>query len=377
VDALDESKDDGTTSIILSSLSRYVAELSPLKVLVTSRPEQNITCMFQSKELSPATQRLILHEVELEVVQNDIAQYLSRNLCLIGTAHKLEQSWPSDSDVQSLAHLSSGLFIFAATSLKFVDDRNYSDPRGQLAHLLSYPPQNNANPPSLYDDLDRLYAEVLTHAFPNVSDSLSGRLKLILGTIALLRDPLASLSLEHMLNLETGTIQNTLMHLHSVIIVPDDDTQVIRFVHKSFFDFITTRCLNPKFIVNEKKQHTLLARACLEAMKNLKRDMCEIRNPSVLNSEIQDLPTRIMTNIPVHLQYACRHWSFHLTRAIVSEGLLDLVEEFSLKYLLHWVEACSLLGELRNALLALDAVNRAMDVCHHFHFTWFTDAHRI
>ena len=39
IDALDECKDTGTTSIILSSLTRHVLELSPLKILVTSRPE--------------------------------------------------------------------------------------------------------------------------------------------------------------------------------------------------------------------------------------------------------------------------------------------------------------------------------------------------
>jgi hypothetical protein len=68
IDALDECKDSGTTSIILSSLSRHVDELSPLKFLVTSRPEHHITTAFRSRELIPATQRLILHEVELDVV---------------------------------------------------------------------------------------------------------------------------------------------------------------------------------------------------------------------------------------------------------------------------------------------------------------------
>lgn len=72
LDALDECKDSSATSIILSSLSRYVSELSPLKILVTSRPERNITKGFKSSLLSPVTQRFILHEIELGVVQNDI-----------------------------------------------------------------------------------------------------------------------------------------------------------------------------------------------------------------------------------------------------------------------------------------------------------------
>jgi hypothetical protein len=77
LDALDECKDSGTTSVILSSLSRHVAELSPLKILLTSRPERNITQAFKPGELGPLTRRLILHEVALDVVQNDIEQYLT------------------------------------------------------------------------------------------------------------------------------------------------------------------------------------------------------------------------------------------------------------------------------------------------------------
>jgi hypothetical protein len=49
---------------------------------------------------------------------------------------------------------------------------------------------------------------------------------------------------------------------------------------------------------------------------------------------------------------------------MTSDVLLDLLKEFSLKQLLHWLEVCSLLGELRNALLALDAAQKALDVCH-------------
>ena len=40
MDALDECKDGGATSIILSLLSRHVDKLSPLRILITGRPEQ-------------------------------------------------------------------------------------------------------------------------------------------------------------------------------------------------------------------------------------------------------------------------------------------------------------------------------------------------
>jgi len=92
LDALDECKDSGTTSIILSSLSRHVADLSPLKMFVTSRPEQHIGEAFKSSELSAVTRRFILHEIELGVVQNDTAQYLTSNLVRIRDSYRLQSS---------------------------------------------------------------------------------------------------------------------------------------------------------------------------------------------------------------------------------------------------------------------------------------------
>ena len=49
---------------------------------------------------------------------------------------------------------------------------------------------------------------------------------------------------------------------------------------------------------------------------------------------------------------------------MVSEVLLDLLKEFCFKNLLHWLEVCSLLGELRGALLALHAAQQVLAVRH-------------
>ncbi|TDL14001.1 hypothetical protein BD410DRAFT_682532, partial [Rickenella mellea] len=90
-----------------------------------------------------------------------------------------------------------------------------------------------------------------------------------LGSIIHLQDPLSPPALEHLLDLHPKTVRQTLLHLHSVIIVPETDSDVIRLLHPSFFDFITdpTRCPNPKFVVSAETQHTLIARACLDTMK--------------------------------------------------------------------------------------------------------------
>jgi len=118
-----------------------------------------------------------------------------------------------------------------------------------------------------------------------------------------------------------------------------------------------------RFTVDSKKQHTLLAIMCLKAMQSLKQDICGINNPVILNAEVDDLSSRITANIFPHIQYACRYWIFHLTHGQVSDTLIGLLEEFCTKYLLYWIEVCSLLGELRNTLVGLHAAKKFLLVC--------------
>ena len=365
LDALDECKDNGAISIILSSLSRYVMELSPIKILVTSRPEQNITTAFKSRGLSPVYQRLVLHEVELGTVRHDIERYLASKLSVVGESYGLESSWPSEMDVKALARLSNGLFIFAATSVNFIQDRNDSSPRNQLEGLLRNSVMVTESSLSPHRHLDQLYMQVLDHAYPEISPRQLRRIKIVLGTIIFLQDPLSPPTVESLLHLTQNTVRETLAHLQSVIIVPENDRQIIRLLHPSFFDFLTdpSRCRNLKFAMNVEAQHTLLAHACLQTMRGLKRDICRIKNPFILNNEVDNLPSRITQCISPQVQYACRHWARHLTNASVSNRLLELMMEFLSKYLLHWVEVCSLLGELRNALIALHDAQQLLAVC--------------
>jgi len=267
-----------------------------------------------------------------------------------------------EKDVQALARLSSGLFIFAATTVIFIQDPNNCNPSGQLGHLLT---STIMQGPSPHRYLDKLYLQVLTDAFPDISVELSNRLKTILGTIALLHYPLFPFDIEQLLDLKPGTIRHSVVYLGAVLVVPKDDNLMIRLIHPSFFDFLTNpaRCTNPHFAIDPRSQHGLLAEACLIAMKRLKRDMCQIRDPSKLDSEVEDMTERIAQHIPRYLQYACRNWTYHLSYSHVSDILLTLLQEFCSNSLLYWVEVCSLLGELRSTLIGLDDVYKMILVC--------------
>lgn len=198
IDALDECKDDSTISVVLASLSLYISEFPSLRILITSRPEKNIAHGFKSGNLEPATRQLVLHEVELDVMQNDIEHYLTVSLAATRDYYHLADSWPSSKNIHALSSLSSGLFIFAATSIRFIEDRKYSDPEYQIIQLLNntVTAEEQSSP---RHHLDLLYTQVLTHAFPSMSAHLANRLRMIIGSIVLLQDPLAPLDLEHLI----------------------------------------------------------------------------------------------------------------------------------------------------------------------------------
>lgn len=288
LDALDECQDNNATSTILASLSRYIDDLAPIKFFVTSRPEPNIYGGFRLAGLQLATRRLNLHEVKLDVVEHDINLYLTTWLNCIKEHYHIECGWPTTYDVQHLTRLSSGLFIFAATAIKFIKDSNYSDPKDQLTRLLKTKVIEDSSP---LHQLDCLYMQVLTGAFPRISPDLASKLKKVLGTIALLQYPLHLIDIEYLLELELGTIRITTLYLGSLLVIPDGQNRKIRLIHPSFFDFLTDpkRCLASQFQVDPEVHHGLPAQACLETIKGLIYDICAIGNPSKLDSEVDDL----------------------------------------------------------------------------------------
>ncbi|KAJ7610090.1 quinon protein alcohol dehydrogenase-like superfamily [Roridomyces roridus] len=349
IDALDECKDPAPTSTILAALSQHVEALSPLKFIVTSRPEVHITRALSLEPLNLHTSPFHLHEVALEVVQQDIERYLAAKLSRIARV----DDWPTTDDVRTLAELSSGLFIFASTAVKFIDSPD-CDPREQLLRLIqNVGPQQPGSPTHR---LDGLYTQVFKNAYPKLPEHILPHLRRAIGSIVLLQNPLPPFALAELLDLDLKQITPTLSRFQSVILFPTDPNRVIRLLHPSFFDFISSpnRCPIPELRVDVPTKNSVLAECCLKVMlKDLHRDMCEIGDPSLLNSEIPSLSGLIEAYIAPHVQYACRHWVHHVLNGHRSETLLGLLDTFVDQHLLHWIEVCSLLGDLRSALTSV------------------------
>jgi hypothetical protein len=203
IDALDECQDDNAISVMLRTFP-YYTDAVPFLIFITSRPEPNIERGFELSKLHATTRPFVLHHVHPSLVGHDISVYLRNQL--EATVHpSLETaSWFSTDQLESLVALCGGLFIFASTTVRYVQDRTLRDPKSQLESLLLDHGRtlHTSQKSSLYSHLDELYTGVLRHAFPkSSSNSRLAGMKMVIGAIVLVREPQSASDLSALLGL--------------------------------------------------------------------------------------------------------------------------------------------------------------------------------
>lgn len=361
IDALDECKDEEATSSILSVLGRIVQEIPTVKIFITGRPEPRIRSGFRLPLLLPFTEVFHLHKVKSANVDDDIRTYLLARLpetILNRSDLEIAEPWPQEGDVAVLVRKCNGLFIFAATTYRFLAS-TLEDPRELLKEVVGL--SGDTTHEGL-TGIDAFYASIMEAnvASNREKTQVLARLQMILGAVATVFDPLSRLSLAKLLGVTTSQIKTSFRNLHSVILVPDLDIELTKVYHKSFPDYLTdpNRCKDPTFYINPDVHHANIARKCLELMeKELKKNICGL-SPYSMNKDVEDLSIRRGKCISGALEYACRFWAQHL-RSCSSVGAddqltLTLLKTFFEKHLLHWLEVLSILSELRIAVCCLD-----------------------
>jgi len=360
IDALDECIDNEPSSAILSVLGQFVKKLPLVKFLITGRPEPRIRTGFRLPLLQPITQIFLLHEVDLTSVSSDIQLYLTQRLTTISKQRSdvdLPDPWPSDNEILALTNKSSGLFIFASTTVRFIESGHH-DPNKRLQLLLS----KAGN--TVYEGrtgIDSLYSQILCHAFSDIDEPEEfATIREILGAIILAFNPLSQRELATILGTSVSLISTTLRHLHSVIHIPSDKTKKIQMFHKSFPDFLQDdkRCINARLHINTGTYHGSMALSCLKLVKELKRNPCSLP-PFTMNQDIQELPQLLENKIGGAIQYACTYWARHLSLSPVSgdfgEQIIDLLTSM-FQNAPPWIEVMSLENQLGEVIHSMNSL---------------------
>jgi hypothetical protein len=365
IDALDECIDDQPASAILSVLGRFAEQLPQVKFFITGRPEPRIRTGFRLPLLEPLTQIFLLHEVKPSSVDNDIQLYLMRRLTTIAKRRSdldLPDPWPCDDEIKALTKKSSGLFIFASTLVRFIESEHH-EPNERLQLALS------GASGTTYEGrtgVDSLYSQVLLHAFSDVREpAVFDNVRRVLGAIVLAFNPLSQKALSTILGLSTTLILTNLRHLHSVILLPTDETKEIRIFHKSFPDFLqdSERCTDPRFRINAATYHGDIILSCLRLVKKLKRDPCSLP-PFTMNQDVVDLPRLLEDKVGGAARYACGYWARHLELSSISGDYVRRVL-VSATEMFHnapaWIEVLSLENRLEEVIRSMNSLLAWLD----------------
>jgi ABC-type dipeptide/oligopeptide/nickel transport system ATPase subunit len=365
LDALDECDKEGGREggpFLPLLIARLSSLPYPIKVFMTSRPEASIIKMVEGSTNS--TRPFVLHQIEAPVVQADIEHYLREEFAKILLLHDMEAPWPTEEQIQLLVQLAGCLFIYAATVVKFVSEDVH--PADSLSIFLS---ADAGTSQYAHAALDSFYLQIIRVFSKDLTGRASSTFREVVGAIVALQHPLSKLTLGRLLQMEMEKLNSTLRHLYSLLDIGTSPDHPIRTFHLSFSDFLThpERCTDGDLRVNVENTHLSLTTHCLRVMnRQLKRDICEIGDPSLLNSEVPDLVERRDQLISGELQYACVYWMAHLTSACATADIDELVRElndFCTHHLLQWIEALSIMRELRSAVEGLPVACAWLKVC--------------
>ncbi|OCH89732.1 hypothetical protein OBBRIDRAFT_835570 [Obba rivulosa] len=333
IDETSESTEDIDAFITFLKLLKRLTALSiPFRILISTRPEPPILSAIEDAGCEPPAKHF------------DMAQ--------IPPERKLLDQRPNA--IEKLAEKAEHLFIYAQTVVQALKGIKQVEPAVKLLDLTL---QGKGSASST---LDSLYITVLENAFPQSSMSdkdVSARVHAVLAGIVVLQDQVTLDILTGLFGITSESVLDTLMDLRSVIIYDEENVQTGKIypLHSTFREFLVdqSRCQRAEYYIDSRIYHGRLAAACLRALNStLRRNICKLPDPTVLKDEVLDLPSHV-NNIAAHVQYACKYWATHLTRADFTPDISQLLREFCQETLLLWFEALSMMNRLEAAVPSL------------------------
>jgi hypothetical protein len=214
-------------------------------------------------------------------------------------------------------------------------------------------------PELVLQTLSALYNFILSEAVKDddgyVSAEYAYHLHDILEVVIYAQAPITPEALSDILCMHLDDLDAYLAPLHSVLVVPDAHSanEVVRPLHQSFPDFVRQQgdIVHPMLAMDYATAHKNVAERCFfQLNKLLHSNMCGIKDASLCNHEVPDLPARLIEHVSAALLYSCRYGLTHLLEHIRIAGSQSQVPcglfEFCEEHLLHWIELLSLMGDL-------------------------------
>jgi hypothetical protein len=336
LDALDECGSDITQYAQRHTFINTIIAWSRLprsfKLVVASRDDRIPPSFFE-----------VCHSIVLDAgdlaraeAENDVRIFIKTRFAAIAVRNiSLSPTWPGEAIIKQLTSRAAGLFVWADTVMRFVEQGIPNKRLNSILHdRFSYGDER----------LDGLYRHVMNLSFSDATDDELEIYRLVIGAVVLARVPLRLRDIRYFLcrEEEEASITFIFQKLSSVISTGTAD-EPIHISHLSFAEFICDpqRC-DARFVIHRDAHNRIMALACLQIMQaHLRFNICQLETSHVRNVDVLDLELRIEKFIPTHLSYSCRFWSDHLQSAVADTDIVKPVQDFLYMHLFHWLEVLS------------------------------------
>jgi len=310
IDALDETdrKRLKETAIIFSHLFEGLSKHPNVKVFMSSRTENDI-----QKPFTQSMNKEYMKHVHLDTAASveDVSLFLRRKVLQIVSDHDLNWGeWPGEDGMALLGLRASGLFIWAVTAAKFLQEQIEEYGTECLDEVLS------ALTGEALEDINTLYGLILrvTHN-KHATDWDFEKFRRIVGAIIVLQEPLCLEDLVELLDpRQTQSsrrvdLVNFVRRLRTVLVAGAGvvDSKTVPRLHKSFFEFITSPdvfaakdghpYIDSRFCVDPELAESQIALRCLHQFCLSYDKLVEAEGYS---------------SLPGQLRYASRFWSSHI-----------------------------------------------------------------
>ena len=342
IDAFDEIGNADDRADALEILTERAHELpNGLRIIVTSRFEQDVQTALRSPE-AVGVDYLLMQDIPTSLTVRDISVYV----------HDALKNVKGLGNLNRLANAAGDSFQWASTACRYiggkVDRQGTQLPRERLALFV------NGN-----KGLDELYSRILDEHFGDASVSDLERLKLILGQIIGVKEPMSLRGLWELVPRESQAALNLddfhsiVRHLASLLVNTHDVDLPIFPFHTSFADFLHDANKPHKYLIDINQANHNLAVGCLEVMEQeLQFNICRIPTSYKANKDIENLNVLIKD-----ILYASHFWAQHISCLTTVDDATSMKLQCLLSSrFLEWLEVMSVTDTLfQEPLVAIDS----------------------
>jgi hypothetical protein len=349
IDAIEECGDPKARRSILKALNEACSVTRWLRIIITSRPEQDIDTFFHTTNVyTPFLSQDLGNDNHSG---EDIKLFAQKRMESISESRRVPKYWPDSDLIHELVEKSDHLFIYIETLYLLIKDSE--NPSGLLTKILMESSGRGMS------GLFRLYSNVLESMAIQEKEALRFTIGAIL-VVAPYR-PLCDEALARLLGIEDHVLLNQVDMLSSLFYRDKSMNGGIRVRHLSILEFLTGSSCPAQYRIDIEQANMKVGYACLKTMnKELRFNICDLETSLVSNNEVRSLDDRIQEHISDSLQYSCLHWADHICSTSnhqIQVSACPLIDEFFEGIRpLFWMEVLSVMKRIPGGILALRRV---------------------